>query len=103
MFVINLGPCALQISTLFINLTGSLLIGYLVGMWGNNSAMPADKWHFWSLVLRRLYYFFVVQLAGLDLVRLGNGTKAGIYAASSIALGLVAVWIGLSFAHRRAA
>ena len=47
LLMINLSLGALPISTFFINLTGSLLIGYLVGFWGNNSAMPAEKWHFW--------------------------------------------------------
>ena len=104
LFVINIGPCALPISTFFINLTGSLLIGYLIGMWGNKSAMPAEKWHFWVTGFCGGYTTFsAFSWQVMDLVRLGDGILAGFYAASSIALGLVAVWIGLSFAHRRVA
>jgi len=103
LFVINIGPCALPISTFFINLTGSLLIGYLIGMWGNKSAMPAEKWHFWVTGFCGGYTTFsAFSWQVMDLVRQGEGTMAGFYAASSIALGVLAVWIGLSFAHHRA-
>ena len=103
LLVINIGPCALPISTFFINLTGSLLIGYLIGMWGNKSAMPAEKSHFWVTGICGGYTTFsAFSWQVMDLVRQGDCTQAGFYAASSITLGLVAVWIGLSFAHRRA-
>ena len=103
LLVINIGPCALPISTFFINLTGSLLIGYLIGMWGNKSAMPVEKWHFWVTGFCGGYTTFsAFSWQVIDLLRQGEGTIAGFYAASSIALGLVAVWIGLSFNHRRA-
>ena len=103
LLVINLGLDALPISIFFINLTGSLLIGYLVGLWGNNSAMPAEKWHFWVTGFCGGYTTFsAFSWQIMDLFRQGGGTLAGFYAASSIALGLVAVWIGLSFAHHRA-
>ena len=104
LLVINIGPCALPISTFFINLTGSLLIGYLIGMWGNKSAMPAEKWHFWVTGFCGGYTTFsAFSWQVMDLVRQGEGTMAGFYAASSIALGVLAVWIGLSFARSRAA
>ena len=104
LLVINLGLGALPISTFFINLTGSLLIGYLVGLWANNSAMLAEKSHFWVSGFCGGYTTFsAFSWQVMDLVRLGDGILAGFYAASSIALGLVAFWIGLSFAHSRAA
>ena len=102
LFVFNLGLGALPISTLFINVTGSFVIGYLSGLWENDSAMPADKWQFWITGFcggYTTYSAFSWQV--MDLVRQGYGTIAGFYAASSIVLGLVAVWIGLSFANRR--
>lgn len=104
LLMVNLGLGALPISTFFINLTGSLLIGFLVGLWGNNSAMPAEKWHFWVTGFCGGYTTFsAFSWQVMDLVRQGEGDLAGFYAASSIVLGLVAVWIGLSFSHRRVA
>ena len=104
LLVINLGLGVLPISTFFINLTGSLLIGYLAGLWGNDNAIPTNKWHFWVTGFCGGYTTFsAFSWQVMDLVRQGEGTLAGFYAASSIALGLVAVWIGLSFANRRAA
>ncbi len=104
LLVINLGLGALPISTFFINLTGSLLIGYLAGLWGNDNAIPTNKWHFWVTGFCGGYTTFsAFSWQVMDLLRQGEGRLAGFYAASSIALGLVAVWIGLSFANRRAA
>ena len=104
LLVINLGLGALPISTFFINLTGSLLIGYFVGLWANNSAMLAEKSHFWVSGFCGGYTTFsAFSWQVMDLVRQGEGTLAAFYAVISIALGLFAVWIGLLFAHRRAA
>ena len=104
LLVINLGLGALPISTFFINLTGSLLIGYLAGLWGNDNAIPTNKWHFWVTGFCGGYTTFsAFSWQVMDLVRQGEGTMAGFYVASSIALGVLAVWIGLSFARSRAA
>ena len=92
------------ISTFFINVKGSLLIGYLVGLWGKNSAMSDDRGHFWVTGFCGGYTTFsAFSWQIMNLVRQGEGTLAGYYAASSIALGLAAVWLGLSFAQRRSA
>jgi CrcB protein len=92
------------ISTFFINVTGSLLIGYLVGLWGKNSAMSDDRGHFWVTGFCGGYTTFsAFSWQVMDLVRQGEGTLAGYYAASSIVFGLAAVWLGLLFAHRSSA
>ena len=101
LLVFKLGLSALPASTFLINVSGSFIIGYLVGLWGNDRAMPADKWHFWVTGFCGGYTTFsAFSWQVIYLVREGEGTIAGFYAASSIAFGLVAVWIGLSFTHR---
>ena len=47
--VVLAGLAVMPLSTLFINLTGSFLIGYLAGLWATGGAMTAHpyKWHFW--------------------------------------------------------
>ena len=103
LLVFNLGLSTLPVSTFLVNVSGSFVIGYIVGLLGNCRVMPADKWHFWVTGFCGGYTTFsAFSWQVIDLLRQGEGTIAGFYAASSIALGLVAVWIGLSFNHRRA-
>ena len=103
LLMFDLGLSTLPVSTFLINVSGSFVIGYLVGLWGNDRVMPADKWHFWVTGFCGGYTTFsAFSWQVIDLLRQGEGTIAGFYAASSTALGLVAVWIGLSFNHRRA-
>ena len=87
---------AFPLSTFVANLSGSLLIGYFAGVWSGGRASVA-KWHFWITGFCGGYTTFSTfswQL--VELVGEGEGQLAGIYAASSIGLGLVAVWVGLS-------
>ena len=103
LLMFDLGLSTLPVSTFLINVSGSFVIGYLVGLWGNDRVMSTDKWHFWVTGFCGGYTTFsAFSWQVIDLLRQGEGTIAGFYAASSIALGLVAVWIGLSFNHRRA-
>lgn len=103
LLVFNLGLSTLPVSTFLVNVSGSFVIGYIVGLLGNDRVMLADKWHFWVTGFCGGYTTFsAFSWQVIDLLRQGEGTIAGFYAASSIALGLVAVWIGLSFNHRRA-
>jgi CrcB protein len=98
-----LGLGTFPVSTLLINLTGSWLIGYLAGLWATGGAVTAHpyKWHFWITGFCGGYTTFSsFSWQILDLVQQGEGTLAGAYAAGSIALGLVAVWVGLSMAMR---
>ncbi len=101
--VLKMGLVAFPVSTLVINLSGSLLIGYLAGLWATGGAVTPHpyKWHFWITGFCGGYTTFsTFGWQVLDLVREGEGTLAGAYAAGSIAIGLVAVWFGLSLAMR---
>ncbi len=98
-----LGAGALPLSTFLINLSGSLLIGYLAGLWATGGAVTPHphKWHFWVTGLCGGYTTFsTFSWQILNLVREGEGTLAGAYAAGSIAIGIFAVWFGLSLAMR---
>jgi CrcB protein len=103
LLALNVGFAALPVATFFINLSGSLLIGYLAGLWATGGAVTPHpyKWHFWVTGFCGGYTTFSsFSWQVLELVRQGEGTLAGGYAAGSIFLGVMAVWFGLSLAMR---
>lgn len=103
LLALNAGLAAFPIATLFINLSGSLIIGYLAGLWATGGAATPHphKWHFWITGFCGGYTTFsTFSWQVLDLVRQGEGTLAGAYAAGSLAFGLISVWLGLSLAMR---
>ena len=103
LLALNVGLAAFPVSTFLINVSGSLLIGYLAGVWASGDALSPGscRWHFWITGLCGGYTTFsTFSWQVLDLVRAGQGTLAGVYAAGSIAFGMLAVWFGLSLAMR---
>ena len=93
---------ALPLTTIFINVSGSFLIGWLAGSWANS--LGSQRWHFWVTGFCGSYTTFSLfsqQL--LDLGLDGSGQVAGLYAAGSVVLGLLAVWLGFSKAQARTA
>ena len=103
LLALNVGLAAFPVSTFLINVSGSLLIGYLAGVWASGDALSprSCRWHFWITGLCGGYTTFsTFSWQVLDLVRAGQGTLAGAYAAGSIAFGMLAVWFGLSLAMR---
>ena len=103
LLALNVGLAAFPVSTFLINVSGSLLIGYLAGVWATGDALSprSCRWHFWITGLCGGYTTFsTFSWQVLDLVRAGQGTLAGAYAAGSIAFGMLAVWFGLSLAMR---
>ena len=103
LLALNVGLAAFPVSTFLISVSGSLLIGYLAGVWASGDALSprSCRWHFWITGLCGGYTTFsTFSWQVLDLVRAGQGTLAGAYAAGSIAFGMLAVWFGLSLAMR---
>ena len=103
LLALNLGLTAFPVSTFLINVSGSLLIGYLAGVWVSGGALSPQscKWQFWITGFFGGYTTFsTFSWQVLDLVRAGEGTLAGAYASGSIAFGILAVWFGLSLAMR---
>ena len=103
LLALNVVLAAFPVSTFLINVSGSLLIGYLAGVWASGDALSprSCRWHFWITGLCGGYTTFsTFSWQVLDLIRAGQGTLAGAYAAGSIAFGMLAVWFGLSLAMR---
>jgi len=95
---------AFPISTMVINITGSLLIGWFAGRWAADSGMtpPAERWHFWMTGICGGYTTFsTFSWQVLKMVQDGHGQAAGFYAAASVGFGLFAVWVGMSLAVAR--
>jgi len=95
------GAGAFPISTFAINLSGSLLIGFLAGLWASGGAVAPHpyKWHFWMTGVCGGYTTFsTFSWQVLTMIENGHAQLAGIYAASSVVFGLIAVWAGLSWA-----
>lgn len=97
-------PGGLPVATFLINVSGSLLIGYLAGLWASGGAVAPHpyKWHFWMTGVCGGYTTFsAFSWQTLDLVNKGEAQFAGIYAAGSIITGLCAVAVGLAWATKR--
>ncbi len=101
---LHLGAGIFPVSTFIINLSGSLLIGYLAGLQAAESAAGRDGhgWHFWMTGVCGGYTTFsAFSLQLFQLIEAGHAPLAGAYAAASVGLGLMAVWTGLSWAAGR--
>jgi len=100
---LRIGATELPVSTFVINLSGSLLIGYLAGLWSQGGAAPHRyKWHFWMTGVCGGYTTFsTFSWQVFSLIESGHAQKAGFYAAASVGLGLIAVWMGLSGGRAR--
>jgi len=100
---VEVGLTAFPWATLFVNLSGSLLIGWLAWRWASGGAARPHpgKWHFWMTGVcggYTTFSSFAWQL--LEMLEGGGGRAAGLYAAASVGFGLLAVWLGLSLALR---
>lgn len=101
---VALGITAFPVSTFIVNLSGSLLIGYLAGLWAAGGAATPHpyKWHFWMTGVCGGYTTFsAFSWQVLSLIEQGHGDLAGFYAAFSIVTGSFAVWAGLSWGSVR--
>lgn len=100
----QIGWAVFPVSTFVVNLSGSLLIGYLAGVWASGGAAGPHphKWHFWMTGVcggYTTYSTFNWQV--LELIQGGQAQLAGAYAAASVGGGLIAVWVGLSWSIGR--
>jgi len=100
---IQLGAGTFPAGTLLANLSGSLLIGWLAGRWATGGAVTPHpgKWHFWMTGFCGGYTTFsAFAWQVLEMIRTGEAQAAGVYAAVSVGLGLIGVWVGLSVGMR---
>jgi CrcB protein len=83
--------------TLLVNISGSFVIGMLAALaepGGRRSIGPTGRQFFMYGVCGGYTTFSSFSLQTLELVRDGDWFKAGTNAAASVALCLVAVWLG---------
>ena len=108
-YIFDLSGSAIDLSgfplaTFLINISGSLLIGFLAGLWASGGAVAPHpyKWHFWMTGVCGSYTTFSsFSCQTLDLLNQGHAQLAAVYAAGSIIAGLCAVGLGLTWASSR--
>lgn len=101
---LQLGAGSFPLATFLVNLSGSLAIGYFAGCWSKAGQLvvPTQHWHFWVTGFCGGYTTFsTFAWELLEMIRVGEGQAAGVYAAASVGLGVIAVWLGLSLAIKR--
>ncbi|MBL8186664.1 MAG: fluoride efflux transporter CrcB [Acidobacteria bacterium] len=93
-------PPKFPYATLFINLTGSLLIGFLAE-WFDTRATVSPELRAMVLVgvLGGYTTFSSFSLETLNLIRDSKPGAALLYSAGSVVLGLAAVWLGVQLAR----
>ncbi len=104
LLVIQVGIDVLPFSTLFINVTGSFLIGWLAGNRTTGSVATPHSYnsHFWITGICGGYTTFsTFTWQIIEMIKAGQGQEAGLYAAGSVSFGLISVWLGFSIAVRK--
>lgn len=93
----NLGP--LPVGTLAVNVTGCLLIGVVLGLADARAGVSREMRLLLVTGLLGSYTTFsAFGWETYDLLRTGDLPRAFAYVASSVLLGLAAVWFGASVA-----
>lgn len=80
--------------TFFVNISGCLLIGFLSGMFMARSFHPSAGLLMITGMLGGYTTFSSFGLETINLMTTGRPGAAFLYAISSVAAGLVAVWLG---------
>lgn len=93
------GPFPL--GTFLINVSGSLLIGFLMGWLLNRPGVDAH-WRLFLVtgILGGYTTFSSFEWESLVSLRSGSNSTALLYLISSVAVGLIAAWLGLMIANR---
>jgi CrcB protein len=89
----NMGP-GFPWGTFFVNITGCLLIGFLSGLFLARSFHPSAGLLMITGILGGYTTFSSFGLETLNLMAAGRPGAALLYATSSVAVGIVAVWLG---------
>lgn len=91
---------AFPVGTLVINITGSLLLGFIMRFVLDTTAVtPVVRALLTTGFCGGYTTFSTFSFETLDLVREGLYARAGAYVVSSVVLGLVAVFAGFAAAH----
>jgi fluoride exporter len=93
----HLGGETFPLGTLVVNITGSFLIGFFATCTGPDGrwlVRPSGRTFFMAGICGGYTTFSSFSLQTLDLAREGEWFKAGLNAVLSLALCLLAVWLG---------
>lgn len=82
--------------TLAVNVLGSLLIGLLIGLTGKNTVSPEMKLLLVTGFCGGFTTFSTFANESFGMMRSGEVMLAALYIAVSVAVGIVAVWLGLN-------
>ena len=83
--------------TLWVNVSGSFLIGFfaaLTGVGGSVSATPTGRQFFMAGICGGYTTFSAFSLQTLELIQKGEWPKAGINVVFSVGFCMIAVWLG---------
>jgi fluoride exporter len=95
----RVGP-GFPVGTLVINITGSALLGFIMRFaLDTNAVTPAMRAFLTTGLCGGYTTFSTFSYETADLIQEGLYGRAGIYAASSVALGLAATFAGFALAH----
>ena len=86
------------IGVLFVNVTGSFLIGLIAGLTSARSA-PVTKWFLMTGVMGGYTTFSSFSLQTLELMQKGEWIGATANAGASLLFCLVGVWLGFLLGH----
>lgn len=86
------------IGVLFVNVTGSFLIGLIAGLTSARSA-PVTKWFLMTGVMGGYTTFSSFSLQTLELMQKGEWMGATANAGASLLFCLVGVWLGFLLGH----
>jgi fluoride exporter len=91
------------VGTLFINVTGSFLIGVLMTLLTERLVNPHPNWRLFLVVgvLGGYTTFSSFEYEAYQAVRDGSRWMSALYVASSVALGYIGVWLGTILTARR--
>jgi CrcB protein len=91
---------AFPLGTLVINITGSMLLGFIMRFVLDTTAITPVMRAFLTTGLCGGYTTFsTFSYETVDLMREGFYAKAGVYVVSSVTLGLVGTFAGFTVAH----
>jgi len=90
---------AFPYGTFVVNVTGCLVIGFILGLAESRDAISREARLFLVTgVLGSYTTFSAFGWETMDLLRAGDVAKAMLYAGGSVMLGILAAWAGLSLA-----